>query len=750
MGRLNNLDAIETIGSGNSYSSTPIDTSHNASPTPVDNQLYDYSQSQPDPNNLFADDTSSSSESTSSEPAAEEKVEPAAPQNEAERTAAAQAQNSNLYAAIGQDTQPDPVAAMQRDGLDANTQSKLTQVAAMISSGNGTLADLQQNYPSYYNAYMKYYGQPAAQTPAAPTTQAQQPAPQNQILPSAGGNYQADSIYDPSKTYGRQADGSYVYSSSAAQLQRDLNRVMNAGLAVDGYFGQKTQQALNEYLAQNGKQASPTSTPATAETPISGNGSMSAALAASSAEAPKQEQKSNVDQAVQNTGSSSSKPAHDDAWYAEQYEKITGNAPRTDILSPERIRDFVDKELANRPATPEDEGYDAMLQQQALYEQAQEQQRINEMNARRDEAFTPQFINDLRNGKSVEQILNEGDLSYNRWIQDNWDDLAYTYNLGDQSPFESQSEAQGREPINYAAMLDELSQMDRNDWYQRPESRQAGTEREPINYNAMADELAQLERNDWYQRPESQQANGTERTPINYDAMADELFQADRNDWYQRPETPQAPERTPLEYSDAFIRQQNMNDAYSPRQTFNDNYRTELERLQQPQGEVYGSQRNGSVPERYTAPRQPLEYSDAFIRQEEMKDAYSPYADYSGSMASDDIQSSSGTASSDERAMREAYEAAMQSAGRARDIFQGLPTEAEQIQQTREQWQQNMRTALEDQFNNPYMQQFRRDFDDLQRQFPNYSYSALADMVLFNEEMRNGQSSYYKWLTNQL
>lgn len=471
--------------------------------------------------------------------------------------------------------QPDPVASMQRDGIDANTQNKISQAAAMIASGQGTLADLQQNYPSYYNAYMKYYGQPAATTPAPTQAPAPAPAPaQNPILPSAGGNYQADEIYDPSKTYGRQADGSYVYSSSAAQLQRDLNRVMNAGLAVDGYFGEKTQQALDAYLKQNGKQASPASTPATAETPISQNGSISAALAASAAEAPAAET-SNPSTPTERA------PAHDDA--------------------------------------------------------------------------------------------------------------------------ESQPTEQ-REPINYAAMLDELNQMDRNDWYQRPES-QATTQREPINYNAMADELAQLERNDWYQRPESQPASAPERTPINYDAMADELFQADRNDWYQRSVTPQAPERTPLEYSDAFIRQQDINDAYSPRQTFNDNYQAELERIQ------------------------------------------------NGGIASGDIQASSAptqTVSPEEQAMRDAYANAMQSAGRARDIFNGLPTEAEQMQQAREQREQNMRTALENQFNNPYMQQFQRDFDQLKQQFPNYSNTALMDMILVNEEMRNGQSSYYKWLANSL
>lgn len=49
-----------------------------------------------------------------------------------------------------------------------------------------------------------------------------------------------------------------------------------------------------------------------------------------------------------------------------------------------------------------------------------------------------------------------------------------------------------------------------------------------------------------------------------------------------------------------------------------------------------------------------------------------------------------------------------------------------------------------------YNSQFQEDLANLRRQFPNYSYSALADMVLAGEEMKNGQSSYYKWLASNL
>ena len=718
--------------------------------TPVDNQLYDYSQqAQPAADNPYATagattDTSSFDTTPTQEQAPQETT-PQQPQTTAEMTQAAAEANSNTQQAL-QDTL---TAWGNQNNISTSRMTEMQQFQSLTPEQKQiVLAYEQKNNPDNYNSFLSDWNRynqyasslttsatPAA-TPAPSQAPAQETAPQqNPILPSAGGNYQADSIYDPSKTYGRQPDGSYVYSSSAAQLQRDLNRTMNAGLAVDGYFGTETQKALDAYLSQYGKNTTPASTAATAETPISQNGSMSAALAASAAEAP--------EAPATSSGSGTSKSGHDDAWYAEQYEKITGSAPRTDILSPERIRDFVDKEMAKAPVTPEDEGYDAMLQQQALYEQAQEQQRLNEMNERRDEAFTPKFIDDLRNGKSVEQILGEGDLSYNRWIQDNWDDLSYTYNLGSESPFESQPKEQ-REPINYAAMLDELNQMDRNDWYQRPES-QATTQREPINYNAMADELAQLERNDWYQRPESQSASAPERTPINYDAMSNELFQMDRNDWYQRPETPQAPERTPLEYSDAFIRQQDMNDAYSPRQSYNNNYMAELERLQEPQ-----------VNETPQA-RQPLEYSDAFIRQEEMRDAYSPNQTFNDSyreqlermqeqedttnpdtVSSDDIQA---TASTTPRASQVG-----DSMSRALADNQARPDTnifRQDVQETP--------PVVSPQREEQYKTLFGNEMAALKEMYPDASYSQLYDYLrLFYEQNGDTNTEYYRWFNSFL
>lgn len=51
---------------------------------------------------------------------------------------------------------------------------------------------------------------------------------------------------------------------------------------------------------------------------------------------------------------------------------------------------------------------------------------------------------------------------------------------------------------------------------------------------------------------------------------------------------------------------------------------------------------------------------------------------------------------------------------------------------------------------NAYFKQMQDDFANAKKQFPNYSYSALADIVLFNNEMKNGQDSYYKWLANRM
>ena len=481
--------------------------------------------------------------------------------------------------------------------------------------------------------------------------------------------------------------------------------------------------------------------------------------------------------------------------------------------------------------TFEDEGYDAMLQQQALYEQAQEQQRLNEMNERRDEKFGEDFWHDLmENEGDVSRILAKGDKSYNRWIQDNWDDLSYTYpDLRSQSPFGNQDESSNipigptmpessdvsgtpmsaadrfsRIPettVGLTAPVDyrnELEQMQNGGGSANtPLSAEARFGRIPETITGLttaADERQSMTGNSMSAALENYRPNeqARQRFQDNYDFLYnrggqvkdgvtlglgktywqdaeptrdDEYFEA----LYRSGETPASLYRRNEGADDIYKNASEYQKWLSDRGLTDYGYGVaeswrhggQMDISENSPGARSGAYAEANRPEvhygdtRSTTPKD----AEQLALYDELENLYrnsvaDPHAiETSEPMTSDDIQSSSTTtetATSEEQNMRDAYEAAMQSAGRARDIFQGLPTEAEQMQQAREQREQNMRTALENQFNNPYMQQFQRDYERLKQQFPNYSDTALMDMVLVNEEMRNGQSSYYKWLANSL
>lgn len=207
---------------------------------------------------------------------------------------------------------------------------------------------------------------------------------------------------------------------------------------------------------------------------------------------------------------------------------------------------------------------------------------------------------------------------------------------------------------------------------------------------------------------------------INYNALADELFQMDRNDWYQPPQTqPQTSfGTTPLDFnSDAFRIQEDMKDAYSPYQTFNENYyKAQLDQMQ------------GGTPR-----SQPIEYSDAFIRQQDMNDAYSPnqtFNDNYRAMLSRIQEGDTKQTTPPSRLNNDSIRA-----------FKDYTLETRQGREP---------LSRQDRLENAYNTQFQKDLDDMKRQFPNYSYNALVDMVLVGEEMRNGQSSYYKWLASRI
>ena len=94
--------------------------------------------------------------------------------------------------------------------------------------------------------------------------------------------------------------------------------------------------------------------------------------------------------------------------------------------------------------------------------------------------------------------------------------------------------------------------------------------------------------------------------------------------------------KTGIEYSDAFIKQEDMKDAYSPYANYNTgaadsgvnatgNILTAL------LDNIRNASKEAAAAD--VAGRTPIEYSDAFTKQEDMKDAYSPYASYNDGTA---------------------------------------------------------------------------------------------------------------------
>lgn len=218
-------------------------------------------------------------------------------------------------------------------------------------------------------------------------------------------------------------------------------------------------------------------------------------------------------------------------------------------------------------------------------------------------------------------------------------------------------------------------------------------------------------------------------------ASAMGLAQAPVPEWSYNSGNTQEESRTPIEYSDAFIRQQDMNDAYSPNQTFNDNYMAQLEAMQNPQRPSQAGDSMSRALENYQArPDENIFRQDApdleeFRRQYENAMALSQ-------RAGDTINNVANLVPTDGTNRDE----------RMASLAPQPTTDIEALYddyQSRVQQQNNNRELQ-------YGRQFMDDMRQLRQQFPTYSDTALFDLALFNEEMRNGQSSYYKWLANQL
>lgn len=54
------------------------------------------------------------------------------------------------------------------------------------------------------------------------------------------------------------------------------------------------------------------------------------------------------------------------------------------------------------------------------------------------------------------------------------------------------------------------------------------------------------------------------------------------------------------------------------------------------------------------------------------------------------------------------------------------------------------------QTNDAYMKEFQNQYEALHRQYPNYTFEALADIILENELQTNGNSAFYKWIAGQM
>ena len=647
---------------GKNYNSSDDDLANSAQAesTPVDNNLYDYTQSQAqDNNNPFSSSDDSYYDETDQEPAQEqaapEPEQPAAPQNETERTEAAAEQNANVHEAANASSGMREVSQDEMNNIYQQTGVTAAEWARITAPGfnvQGLLADTNPDRQKYRDAINMYVGmaQQPQQAAAPAQAPAQQTAAENPILPSAGGsNYQADSIYDPSKTYGRQPDGSYVYSNSAAQLQRDLNRVMDAGLTVDGYFGEKTQQALNDYLAQYGTPTStkPSAAEANASTPMSQAGSMSAAQQAAT--------NPNTQQAVaQTTAPNQWVPANTQT-----------NANTNGI-----INDLLALLGIGNKGTPEWSygGGENTTSSGRHYE------------GTGTKAHNPDKAEITPDDIAMQQQLDE--------LQREWNANGGVYG----SPrTESPTVGRNYEGVGQKAQNPEKAAQDRYNSYTMESVPQWIPSNNPnqgladllpnINFipEASADEMRQIQ---------------LESTPI-LSMTGNSMSEALEN---------RQPDRTmPRGYATP-----------ANESLVGNSYSEALARMQEQMAPDTNIFRQDLTPEEET---------------------FSPET-----MAPDDVQSS-GT-----RSM----------GGRPAGIERGAETvpnyfeEEQNAEEARQAMESNYGDRVPVDNNTMYLFQYISDMDDLKRQFPNYSDSALMDMMLVNEEMRNGQSSYYKWLSSML
>lgn len=745
MGRLKNLDAIETIGGGStpsidtaSYEVTPVpDTNYYQDNTPSPwSDNYNTNSTTPAANDSY-DSNDRAGQAALEQASAESQapaqpVEPAQPQNEYTQQA--------LQDVVG--AQADPVTSMQRDGIDADTQTKLAQANSLIASGNATLDDLEKNYSSYYGLYMKYYGQPAQQQPTttAPATPAQQTLIDSSAQSQSAGTYiDPKKYYDPSLKYGRQENGGYVYSNSAAQLQSNLAREGYYKGAIDGYFGQQTQEALDAYLSEHGIKTEPE--------PDKGAATLADAI---------QETPSNVEQALKNYATSirpessavpDSLPSAGQVYGMPQttspssgrhYEGVGNKAQNPDKVSQEEAITgtapvYGTPRYGGITERPTWDNFNDLAMQQQLMELQREWDANEAMqNGQNNEPTAPEYtIYDEPIGPTMPEPTGVYGTPGNRGIPNRY-----------QAEIEQIQEPQGQVygtprngsvPERYIAPEESLQGT--APVYGSP--RYGGVPERVTwdNYNdvAMNQQLAELER-EWNAN-NAREANG-------------EVYGMPRNG--SVPERYTAPqEETPVGTAPVYG---------SPRyggvtERANwDNYNDiammlELDELQREwgnntaTGEVYGSTRNGSVPERYMSPQERT-FSPETVAPDDIQSSGEVYGTpRNGSIPERYTEPNTGTTQNNRRP--EGVSQVGDSMSRALADNQAKPTT--------NIFAQDAPPVVSPEREQQYKTLFNNEITALRQMYPDASFNQLYDYLrLFYAQNGDTDTEYYRWFNSFL
>lgn len=484
------------------------------------------------------------------------------------------------------------------------------------------------------------------QTPTQTAPQQSQQTAQNDegaaALQAASNTVDPNGIYDPSKTYGRQENGSYVFSNSAAQLQRDLNRLTNAGLTVDGYFGEKTQQALNNYLSQFIQ-------PQTQQSETEGADALAqSASEAETSSAPENSQQS----APETTNRFNPWQTLRDGWNALFNYNGTPTAQSQPESTPTPIRDSAtDADMARSEQRDK-----RRLQAEEAAELEREAERQNILNGNQNVAPSApvmQVSGASNNNPTLGEALSAQTFSTG-------------FNLPQQlvtPPRENTEAQQSPFPTPTSNGYVSTADFNANDYRNQLEQMENEPAR-PMTGNSMS---AALEN----RQPDRTMTRG-------YSTPANESLAGNS-------------------YSEALSKAQ----GNQPQDTniFRDDYQAMLEDME-------NEEPTSTIPDVLPTPK-----------------AGASMAGNSYSRALADNQARPDTNifrqdAPDVDEFRRAYEESMNRQNSSPDVRYG--------------------------------QQFMEDMRQLRQQFPTYSDTALFDMALFNEEMRNGQSSYYKWIANQL